>query len=213
MNKTEDSPKQQLILDVAEKLFAAKGFKGTSVRDIAQEAGVNISMISYYFGSKEGLLESVFGKRMAAGRVVLQDLLDNTSLSPIEKMDELIERNVDRMMDNRCFQRITLWVQLDEGDNNVRQMLIDQKKQSRQLLHRLILQGQEQNAFSKNIDTDMLITTLMGTIYQAVSNMQIYRSMFQEEGQSEEDYMQSMRARLKTHLKQLFKAILTHDVK
>ena len=38
------------ILYSAEKLFADKGFAATSTRDIAKSAGVNVSMISYYFG-------------------------------------------------------------------------------------------------------------------------------------------------------------------
>ncbi|HNO01068.1 MAG TPA: TetR family transcriptional regulator, partial [Chitinophagaceae bacterium] len=40
----------------AEKLFAEKGYNGTSVRDIAEKAGINLAMVSYYFGSKEKLL-------------------------------------------------------------------------------------------------------------------------------------------------------------
>ncbi|WP_431212540.1 TetR family transcriptional regulator [Puia sp. P3] len=53
------SDKREHILTSAEKLFAEKGFDGTSVRDIAQLAGVNLAMISYYFGSKEKLLEAL----------------------------------------------------------------------------------------------------------------------------------------------------------
>lgn len=212
MSKIEESPKQQHILDVAERLFAAKGFKGTSVRDIAQEAGVNIAMISYYFGSKEGLLELLFSKKMTASRLVLQDLLDNKTLTPIEKVEELVERNVDRMMDNRDFHRIMLWVQLEEGASLVTQMLFDQKKQSRKLLEQLIVQGQEQGAFSRNIDIDLLITTLFGTIYQAVSSLLHHSPILRVAGQSDAEYIESMRARLKSHLNQLFKAILTHDV-
>ena len=40
------------------KLFAAKGFRATTVQDIAHEAKVNISLVSYHFGGKEGLLRS-----------------------------------------------------------------------------------------------------------------------------------------------------------
>jgi len=43
------------ILETALALFAADGFDGTSTRDIAEQAGVNLPAIQYYFGSKEGL--------------------------------------------------------------------------------------------------------------------------------------------------------------
>ena len=50
-------PKQE-ILEAAIGLFARKGFSATGVREIAQQAKVNIAMISYYFGSKRGILEA-----------------------------------------------------------------------------------------------------------------------------------------------------------
>jgi AcrR family transcriptional regulator len=54
----EFTDKQIQIIDIAERLFAERGFDGTSVRDIADEAGINVAMISYYFGSKEKLMEA-----------------------------------------------------------------------------------------------------------------------------------------------------------
>ena len=55
--------KREHILAVAEKLFGDHGFDGTSVRDIAQHANVNLAMISYYFGSKEKMLEALLELR------------------------------------------------------------------------------------------------------------------------------------------------------
>ena len=55
---TDFNEKQIEILHVAEKLFAEVGFDGTSIREIAKIANINIAMISYYFGSKEKLLEA-----------------------------------------------------------------------------------------------------------------------------------------------------------
>jgi AcrR family transcriptional regulator len=43
------------ILETALALFAAEGFDSTSTRAIAEQAGVNLPAIQYYFGSKEGL--------------------------------------------------------------------------------------------------------------------------------------------------------------
>lgn len=48
---------KQRVVDAASVLFFQHGFHGTSVRDIAEAASVNVSLISYYFKSKQGLLE------------------------------------------------------------------------------------------------------------------------------------------------------------
>jgi AcrR family transcriptional regulator len=57
------------LLRAARKLFAEKGFDGTSVKDLADEAGVNVSLVSYFFGGKEALYVACLEE---AGRKVLE---------------------------------------------------------------------------------------------------------------------------------------------
>src|SRR5271170_7806782 len=47
------------ILDAAERLFAERGFRGTSVRAITGLAGANLAAVGYHFGSKAELLAAV----------------------------------------------------------------------------------------------------------------------------------------------------------
>lgn len=54
------STTEQKIIDVATELFAKNGFDGTSTREICKLAGVNISLISYYFGGKQELYQKIF---------------------------------------------------------------------------------------------------------------------------------------------------------
>jgi len=56
-------PRRTRILDAAERLFAARGFHGVSIRDITGAAGVDVALANYHFGSKQGLLEAVFLRR------------------------------------------------------------------------------------------------------------------------------------------------------
>lgn len=52
------------ILDAAEALFAEQGFAATSLRSITAAAGVNIAAVHYHFGSREGLIEALFARRL-----------------------------------------------------------------------------------------------------------------------------------------------------
>lgn len=56
---------RERILEAAERLFAVKGYDGTSIRDVAAAAGVQIANISYHFGLKENLFETVIKRRAA----------------------------------------------------------------------------------------------------------------------------------------------------
>lgn len=52
------------LLEAAERLFAERGFGGTSVRDITAAAGCNIAAVNYHFGSKEKLYRELFATRL-----------------------------------------------------------------------------------------------------------------------------------------------------
>ena len=73
--------KKDHILDVAERMFSELGFEGASTRTIAGEADVNISMLHYYFGSKEGLFLAVFERKTSSFKSLLQNISNSETLS------------------------------------------------------------------------------------------------------------------------------------
>ncbi|MGA3159299.1 MAG: TetR family transcriptional regulator, partial [Steroidobacteraceae bacterium] len=51
------------LMDAAEKLFARRGFHGVSLREITGEAGVDLALVNYHFGTKKKLLAAVIERR------------------------------------------------------------------------------------------------------------------------------------------------------
>ncbi len=79
-------------MDAACRLFYAKGYNGTSVRDIAKKASVNGSLISYYFSSKQGLLEGVVIDYYEAYLDQLEIMISETEdMPPIDRLKELVK--------------------------------------------------------------------------------------------------------------------------
>ncbi|HUN26176.1 MAG TPA: TetR family transcriptional regulator [Steroidobacteraceae bacterium] len=64
MSRPKRNTKNKLM-DVAEKLFARRGFHGTSLRDITSAAKVDLSLVNYHFGSKMRLFTAVVERRGA----------------------------------------------------------------------------------------------------------------------------------------------------
>lgn len=52
------------LLDTAERLFAERGYEGTSLRALADAAEANVAAVNYHFRSKEGLLQAVVARAM-----------------------------------------------------------------------------------------------------------------------------------------------------
>jgi AcrR family transcriptional regulator len=55
---------KERILRVAERLFAEHGYDGISMRGLAAAAGVQLALLSYYFGNKLGIYRAVFERRI-----------------------------------------------------------------------------------------------------------------------------------------------------
>ena len=67
------------ILDVAEILFAEKGFAETSLRLITSKAGVNLAAVNYHFGSKKSLIQAVFSRFLGPLCISLDEELQRRS--------------------------------------------------------------------------------------------------------------------------------------
>lgn len=87
------------IVASAEKLFYQKGKAGTSMQDIADDAGINRTLLNYYFRSKDQLFEAVFRKAMAGFVPSLASML-NSDMSFEDYVPKLIQTVIDTMIEN-----------------------------------------------------------------------------------------------------------------
>lgn len=70
---------RQLILDTAMRLFRERGYAQTTMRAIAQEAGVAVGNAYYYFGSKDHLIQEFYARAQVEHRAAAQPVLDRES--------------------------------------------------------------------------------------------------------------------------------------
>lgn len=93
------------ILRVATAEFAANGFSGARVDEIADLTRTTKRMIYYYFGSKEGLYLAVMESAYQVIRRLEQDL-DVDGLEPVEALRRLAESTYDHHTSHRDFVRL-----------------------------------------------------------------------------------------------------------
>lgn len=92
-----DVSTEEKIKEAARKVFTQKGFAATRTRDIAEEAGINLALLNYYFRSKEKLFQQIMMEKMQQLFGVLLPILNNHELSLGEKV-ELIVDNYLKML-------------------------------------------------------------------------------------------------------------------
>ena len=207
----ELNEKQIQIIETAERLFAERGFDGTSVRDIADEAGVNVAMISYYFGSKEKMMEALFELRVGSVKIRVESLIKDQSLSPLEKVNMLIDEHIDRVMQKQCFHKIMMGVVATNKNPAILKAANSVKIRNAEVVTELIKDGQKKGVFKKKIDVILMMNTMVGTVSQTMMSQTYYREFNKQQDMSDEEFELLLKRRLSIHIKTLFKAILTNE--
>jgi len=207
----EYNDKQLTIINTAEKLFAVNGFDGTSVRDIAHEAGVNLAMISYYFGSKEKLMEAVFERRSTHIRIKVENLLLDETKNHLEKINILIDDYVDKFIHQQEFHKIMMREQLIEKNTPIAALIHELKKRNLNSIKKLVQDGQKTGEFVQHVDIVLMMNTLIGTVSHMITAQRFYCEMNNLQHMKEIEFQQHMRNKLSKHLKHIFKAILTNE--
>lgn len=200
--------KQHEILNAAERLFEEKGFDGTSVRDIAKEADVNIAMISYYFGSKDKLLEALFDIRLENFKID-EELIFKESFTAFESLENLVVLYVKTMNQNAGVYKIL------SVEGGLKKKLINSdsftkiKKYNLDLVTRVLEKGYSSGDFKQSVSPILLHSTMMGTFMNFQMNRLFLQNMLEIE--SDEDYSKFIENQLVNHIHKTIKALLSYE--
>ena len=204
----EFNDKQIEILHVAEKLFAEEGFDGTSVREIAKLASINIAMISYYFGSKEKLLESIVLYRIGSLGLRLENLL-NENISPTLKIEKLIEYYIIQLNSNKHIHQIVN----QEINNKKREInfasFTELKKNNLKLVESIVKEGQEKGLFRPDVNVALFSPLIIGSLIYFNNNKALYSDLF--DLKTDEEFDNYIKTEFIQHIQKTIKALLTYE--
>lgn len=203
--------KKDHILDVAERVFSDLGFDGASTRMISGEAGVNMAMLNYYFGSKEGLFLAVFERKIASFQALLQNIGNDERYSTWDKLSMFIDSYVERVVVNNCFQKLInremSISKRGELTDKITQILMTNVIELRKLFD----EGVKNGSFDKNTDSQLLVATIFGTKNYIINMPNISSLMLGHDIRDEKFLEEKLKPRIKKYLKRLLKAYLMND--
>ncbi|WP_347159110.1 TetR/AcrR family transcriptional regulator [Pontibacter chitinilyticus] len=203
--------KKEHILDTAEKVFAKLGYEGASTRLLASEAGVNMAMINYYFGSKDGLMEAVLQRRISGMRMKLEEVKE-TGSSSWDKLIKALEIYLNRVSNNNCFHRIIhREISLNQR-SEMSSILADSVFANVQTIINIMKEGVEDGTFRK-VDVEMTAISILGTIYYIVNSSQVSARVLHADLQDSNVMENEARPRIKKFLYDYLQAyLLNHDL-
>ncbi|MDD2244238.1 MAG: TetR/AcrR family transcriptional regulator [Dysgonamonadaceae bacterium] len=91
---------EQKIINAANKIFSLKGFAATKTREIAEEAGINLALLNYYFGSKENLFKIVVKEKFKMLIEVMAPILSDTTIPLRDKVESITNNYTQLLLEN-----------------------------------------------------------------------------------------------------------------
>jgi len=111
---TDARSTRELILDAAERLFAAHGVDGVAVRDLARETGLTASSLYNHFPSKQALYDAVLERGLAPIVAMTAEAWQAGPIRP-ERVREHIARLTEHLADHRHLAPLLQRVMLEDA--------------------------------------------------------------------------------------------------
>ncbi|OLT45468.1 TetR family transcriptional regulator [Saccharomonospora sp. CUA-673] len=134
------------IHDAAIRLFKSRGYHGTSMRDIAREAGINVASIYHHFGSKQEILQEVMVRMMTDVISVTRAAVLAADPEPDKQLAALVHAWVLFHADHQQEAMIG-GSELRSLDDDGRQRVVALRDEQQRLFDEVIARGVDQRTF------------------------------------------------------------------
>lgn len=166
------------LLDVAVACFARHGIASSTLREIAQEAGVNPALVHYYFGDKAQLQKSVIEERVMPAFAEVRE----ATLQAGDEVSAVIAgfvRGMCQTVEKHPWLP-PLWVRevLCEGGALREVMFTTMAPQMPQMLAAKFAKAQNDGQLNPELDPRLLVTSLIGLTLFPAAGAPIWRRLF-----------------------------------
>lgn len=178
----DDQDLRAHLLDVAIAQFSRVGIAATSLRAIAVEANVTPAMLHYYFGDKARLVQALIEERLLPAVTPMRAHLERIGDDPAVLIEGFV-RGIGAVVVNHPWLP-PLWVRevLCEG-GALREVLFNQAIPNLpHLLAQRFSQAQADGRLNADLDTRLLVVSLVGLTLFPAAGAPIWQRMFGAEG-------------------------------
>lgn len=159
----KDESRKEVILKSVASLFRERGYKATSMRDIAQNIGIQAASLYNHIESKTELLKDICFQVTDIHDAFMNSLLQK-KVTSLEKIEELIRFQVKEMIYNFDFNGVAndQWINLpDEEKNEFRK----RRHQYRKHMNEIISKGIQDGEIKSDINVPSTIWLILNAIY------------------------------------------------
>jgi AcrR family transcriptional regulator len=199
MEDLKTTDKKEEILDVAEKLFSENGFEAVSVREISKAAGINIAMVSYYFGSKEKMYEEVVFRKLISSDIIIKQIEPHKKYA--DKLFAIVDLFINKFFERRDYQNIIFREMAMGQRTTMSEIITNRLHQNFGVITEVINKGIKSKEFRK-VDVELTVMTILGVIKTYTTSGSIACKVLKLEEENAA-YNEQTKLRLQKYLREL----------
>lgn len=168
---------EEKIIRAADKIFTQKGYAATRTREIAEEAGTNLALLNYYFGSKANLFRNVVKEKLKMLLSAIGPIASNDKIPVAEKVRKISENYTLLLLEN---EELPLFI-LNEWSVN-KKLFAELIRETRQHAEPVIKKQLSENGMDITIE-DLIVNTLGMILFPFIAKPLILSSGLVQEDQ------------------------------
>ncbi|MBN6053733.1 TetR family transcriptional regulator, partial [Nonomuraea sp. RK-328] len=159
----KEEPVRGRLLSAATRLFAERGFEGTSVQEIVLAAGVTKGAMYHYFSSKDDLLHEIYARVLRMQMDRLTRIADGPG-TVAERLHaaaaDVVETTTANLDDSKIFFR-SMHLLAPETQKSVRA----ERRRYHERFRDLVAEGQREGTFSDLVPADLVVDYFFGSVH------------------------------------------------
>lgn len=168
---------EEKIIRAADKIFTQKGYAATRTREIAEEAGTNLALLNYYFGSKQNLFRNVVKQKLKMLLNAIDPIASDETI-PIDEKIRMISENYTRLLLEN--EDLPLFI-LNEWSVN-KKLFADLIRETRQHAEPVIEKQLRESGMAITLE-DLIVNTLGMIMFPFIAKPMILSSGLVQEDQ------------------------------
>jgi len=170
----KDLNTEQKIKEAARKVFLKKGFAAARTRDIAEEAGINLALLNYYFRSKEKLFRQIMEESLHIFFSSVLPTMSDPNVSLRDKVPFFVNSYTDVLISNPELP-VFILSELRNDPDHIVQTLQMNKRLNLSVLFGQIMEAQQKGEMIALQPWNFLLNLLSLTVFPFIARPLIQR--------------------------------------
>jgi len=159
------APARDLILDAAERLFATRGYDGTTIKEIGAATGLNPALLYYYFAGKDELYRAVLHRAVGA-LVTTGSAAIEAAVAPAAAIRALVATQAEFVLGHPHVSRLFVREMIDHDARRAEAVILELAAGLFQRLCEVIEQGQRSGEFRTDVEPRFAaVSTISQVVY------------------------------------------------